>query len=110
MNIQPRSSGCDPGCINPAGSAPAGAEPAQPAAAGAEPVTHLDLRGTPCPLNFVRSRLALSRLPLGAELLVDLDRGDPERMVVDGLREQGQQVQVLAADGDGVRLRITRRG
>ena len=28
----------------------------------------LDLRGTPCPLNFVRSKLKLQRMPVGSRL------------------------------------------
>ncbi len=71
----------------------------------------LDLRGTPCPLNYVRSRLALEKLPPGAVLLVDLDRGEPERMVAEGLTEAGHRVEVLAdeaAPPGAVRLRLHR--
>ena len=60
---------------------------------GQNPPVHLDLRGTPCPLNYVRSRLALEKLPRGASLLVDLDAGEPERMVAEGLRGEGHGVE-----------------
>jgi TusA-related sulfurtransferase len=76
-----------------------------------EAVHHLDLRGTPCPLNYVRSRLALEKLPVGALLLVDLDRGEPERMVAEGLAEAGHSVETLepgTLDPGAVRLRIRR--
>ena len=78
----------------------------------ADPQADLDLRGTPCPLNFIRSRLALEKIPLGAELLVDLDRGEPEQMVVEGLRGEGHRVSVGPHPGsfDAVRLGITRLG
>jgi TusA-related sulfurtransferase len=75
------------------------------------PDTHLDLRGTPCPLNYIRSCLALERLSIGAVLLVDLDRGEPEQMVAEGLRAKGHSVTSQDADDgqDGVvRLRIVR--
>ena len=44
----------------------------------------LYLRGTPCPLNFIRSKLALEKLAPGAWLQVDLDAGEPEEMVASG--------------------------
>jgi TusA-related sulfurtransferase len=71
----------------------------------------LDLRGTPCPLNFIRSRLALEKLPSGGSLQVHLDEGEPERMVAEGLRGEGHAVRVLPPDGDaagGVWLMIRR--
>ena len=47
--------------------------------------THsLDLRGTPCPVNFIRCKLALEALQCGEQLNVQLDRGEPEEMVVPG--------------------------
>ena len=72
----------------------------------------LDLRGTTCPLNFIRTRLALEKIPLGAALVVDLDRGEPEQMVVEGLRGEGHRVSVGPHPGsvDAVRLGITRLG
>ena len=54
--------------------------------------TYLDLRGTPCPVNFVRCSLALEGLSQGV-LTVDLDKGEPEDMVVSGLREKGYIVE-----------------
>ena len=78
----------------------------------ADPQADLDLRGTPCPLNFIRTRLALEKIPLGAQLVVDLDRGEPEQMVVEGLRGEGHCVSVgpHPGCGDAVRLGITRLG
>ena len=78
----------------------------------ADPQADLDLRGTPCPLNFIRTRLALEKIPLGAQLVVDLDRGEPEQMVVEGLRGEGHRVSVGTHPGcvDAVRLGITRLG
>lgn len=78
------------------------------------PEACLDLRGTPCPLNYVRSRLALERLPRGAWLQVDLDSGEPEEMVAGSLRGDGHEVcQVpipTANEGTTVRLMIRRGG
>ena len=54
----------------------------------------LDLRGTPCPVNFIRCRLALEALQPGDLLKVQLDRGEPEEMVIPGLREAGHRVEI----------------
>jgi TusA-related sulfurtransferase len=72
---------------------------------------HLDLRGTPCPLNYVRARLALEKVPVGGHLLLDLDAGEPERMVAEGLRGDGHGVEMIEVGDAGsaaVRLRIRR--
>lgn len=71
----------------------------------------LDLRGTPCPLNYVRSRLALERLPVGGWLQVDLDPGEPESMVAESLRSEGHTVCSGASPPpSSVRLLIRRGG
>jgi TusA-related sulfurtransferase len=75
-----------------------------------EPLLQLDLRGTPCPLNYVRSRLALEKLPSGAWLQVDLDAGEPERMVSEGLRGEGHAVLVRTLEPGTIRLLISRDG
>jgi TusA-related sulfurtransferase len=72
---------------------------------------HLDLRGTPCPLNYVRARLAIEKVPEGGHLLLDLDAGEPERMVAEGLRGDGHGVERIEVGNSGlagVRLRICR--
>jgi len=68
----------------------------------------LDLRGTPCPLNYVRTRLALETLPPRGWLQVDLEAGEPGASVVEGLRGEGHWVQVERLPPDGVRLLIQR--
>ena len=76
--------------------------------AGPEPAAQLDLRGTPCPLNFIRTRLALEKIPLGSILQVDLDAGDPEQMVSEGVRGDGHALERAPLPDGGVRLRIRR--
>jgi TusA-related sulfurtransferase len=81
---------------------------------GSSPRATLDLRGTPCPLNYVRARLALESLPLGGVLQLDLDPGEPEVSVTESLRGEGHQVTRAdpspAADQASVRLLIRRGG
>ncbi len=54
--------------------------------------SRLDLRGTPCPVNFIRARLTLETLEPGQWLQLDLDRGEPEHSVQQGLEEAGHRV------------------
>ena len=75
-----------------------------------QPAASLDLRGTPCPLNYIRSKLALEKLEPGAWLQVDLDAGEPEQMVASGLRGEGHQVELEPLPPAGVRLRVRRHG
>ena len=72
-------------------------------------VTELDLRGTPCPLNYIRTKLALEGLGPGATLQVSLDRGEPEQMVSEGLLQAGHGVVVdpHPHDSAAVLLRVT---
>jgi TusA-related sulfurtransferase len=73
-----------------------------------DPAACLDLRGTPCPLNFIRTRLALEKMSRGAVLQVDLDPGEPETMVAEGVRGDGHSVERILLEEGGVRLRIRR--
>ena len=73
-------------------------------------MTQLDLRGTPCPLNFIRTKLALEKLSAGEWLQVDLDAGEPEEMVASGLREAGFRVELESLEAGAVRLLICRCG
>lgn len=64
--------------------------PPTPSPSG-EPAT-LDLVGEVCPYTFVRTRLALEPLPLGAELLVLVDHPPAARNVPRSARDWGQEV------------------
>ena len=55
-------------------------------------VTELDLRGTPCPLNFIRTKLAFEAVLPGQVLRVVLDPGEPVQMVSEGMVEAGARV------------------
>ncbi len=60
----------------------------------------LDLRGTPCPLNFVRTRLKLEQLDPGTPLEVWLDGGEPIQQVPDSLRQQGYEILTVQPQAD----------
>ncbi len=71
---------------------------------------YIDLRGTPCPINFVRCRLEIDRLDDNENLQVDLDRGEPERMVLSSLKEQGHSIKVLLEELDWIRFVVVPNG
>ena len=50
---------------------------------------HLDLKSVPCPLNIVKIKLALEKLSKNEQLIVELDKGEPEEMVLNHLKEIG---------------------
>ncbi|HEX8855212.1 MAG TPA: sulfurtransferase TusA family protein [Thermoleophilaceae bacterium] len=54
----------------------------------------LDLTGVPCPMNWVRTKLALESLEPGEELSVALDDGEPIESVPRSAREDGHEVTV----------------
>ena len=68
---------------------------------------YLDLRGTPCPVNFVRCRLALEKLLEDQVLQVDLDKGEPEEMVVPSLRDEGYDVKIILIESDWIRFLVS---
>tara|TARA_Y100001970_G_scaffold293801_1_gene443322 strand:- start:979 stop:1218 length:240 start_codon:yes stop_codon:yes gene_type:complete len=69
--------------------------------------TYLDLKGTPCPLNFVRCKLKLKTLMKHESLLVDIDRGEPEQMVIEGLLNSGFLVNIILEEPKWMRICIT---
>jgi TusA-related sulfurtransferase len=61
----------------------------------------IDLTGVACPMNWVKTKLALERLAPGDELAVRLDAGEPIESVPRSAREDGHEV---AVDGDVVTI------
>ncbi len=68
--------------------------------------TYLDLQGIPCPLNFVRCRLALEELNEDQILEVALDRGEPEETVISGLRKEGYDLKIIYTDLNCIRFTV----
>lgn len=60
------------------------------------PDAQLDLRGTPCPINFVRTKLRLEQMTPGALLEVWLDPGEPIEQVPDSLTMAGYSIEAIA--------------
>ncbi len=68
---------------------------------------YLDLRGFVCPVNFVKCCLALENLSLNEVLKVDIDIGEAETSVIDGLKEKGYKVNILKKDSQMISLIIS---
>jgi len=68
---------------------------------------YLDLRGLDCPVNFVKCCLALENLSLNQVLKVDLDIGEPETSVMEGLKEKGYKINISKKDSKMISLIIS---
>ena len=64
-------------------------------------VVLLDLSGVACPMNFVKTKIKLSVMPIGSRLDVILDDGAPIENVPLSLEEQGQNVVAKERISDG---------
>ena len=68
---------------------------------------YLDLRGFVCPVNFVKCCLALENLSSDQVLKVDIDLGEAETSIIDGLEEKGYKVKIYNKDSKKVTLIIS---
>jgi len=66
----------------------------------------LDLRGTPCPINFVRTKLQLQQMPQNALLEVWIDAGEPVAQVPDSLKMEGYGIEQLTEEGSYYALQV----
>ncbi len=53
---------------------------------------YLNLKGVPCPLNFVKTKLKLEAMDAGEVLEVELDDGEPIINVTASVKEEGHQI------------------
>jgi TusA-related sulfurtransferase len=72
------------------------------------PDAQMDLRGTPCPINFVRTKLRLEQMQPGALLEVWLDPGEPVEQVPDSLAMEGYQIEQLEERSGYFALQVRR--
>jgi len=66
----------------------------------------LDLKSVPCPLNVVRIKLALEKLSKNEQLIVELDKGEPEEMVLNNLKEMGFLFKELKNNKKFIKIKI----
>ncbi|HBK24010.1 MAG TPA: sulfurtransferase TusA family protein [Planktothrix sp. UBA10369] len=70
------------------------------------PDAQLDLRGTPCPLNFVRTKLRLEQMTPGSLLEVWLDAGEPIEQVPDSLTMAGYNIEQIKDCSDFFSIQV----
>ena len=67
---------------------------------------HLDLKSVPCPLNVVKVKLSLEKLSKNEKLVVELDKGEPEEMVLKNLKEMGFLFKRLEENEKFIKIKI----
>ena len=67
---------------------------------------HLDLKSVPCPLNVVKIKLSLEKLSINEKLVVELDKGEPEEMVLKNLKEMGVLFKRLEENEKFIKIKI----
>ena len=67
---------------------------------------NLDLKSVPCPLNVVKIKLALEKLSKNEHLIVELDKGEPEEMVLNNLKEMGCLFKQIQESKEFIKLKI----
>ena len=67
---------------------------------------HLDLKFVPCPLNVVKIKLALEKLSKNEQLIVELDKGEPEEMVLKNLKEMGCLIKHIKGNEKFIKIKI----
>lgn len=68
----------------------------------------IDLRGTPCPLNWVKTKLRLEEMQPGMVLEVVVDAGGPARNVPRSVAAEGHKVLQIESNNEGVHVVIER--
>ncbi len=67
---------------------------------------HLDLKSVPCPLNVVKMKLALEKLSKYEQLIIELDKGEPEEMVLKNLKEMGCLFKLIKENEKFIKIKI----
>jgi len=67
---------------------------------------HLDLKSVPCPLNVVKMKLALDKLSKNEQLIIELDKGEPEEMVLSNLKHMGCAFKHIKGNDKFIKIKI----
>ena len=68
---------------------------------------YLDLKLVPCPLNVVKIKLALEKLSKNEQLIIELDKGEPEEMVLNNLKEMGCLFSLIEEYEESLKIKIS---
>ncbi len=67
---------------------------------------YLDLKSVPCPLNVVKIKLALEKLSKNEQLIVELDQGEPEEIVLSNLKDMGRSFKKIKENEKFIKIKI----
>jgi len=67
---------------------------------------YLDLKSVPCPLNVVKIKLALEKLSKNEQLIVELDKGEPEEMVLKNLKDMGCLIKKIRENEKFIKIKV----
>jgi len=67
---------------------------------------HMDLKSVQCHLNVVKIKLALEKLSKNEQLIVELDKGEPEEMVLNNLKEMGCLFKQIKENEKFIKIKI----
>jgi len=67
---------------------------------------HLDLKSVPCPLNVVKIKLALEKLSKNEQLIIELDKGEPQEMVFKNLKEMGRLFKQIKENEKFIKIKV----
>ncbi|NQY79095.1 MAG: sulfurtransferase TusA family protein [Candidatus Caenarcaniphilales bacterium] len=73
-------------------------------------VKELDLRGTPCPINFVRIKIALDDAEPGTVVEAIIDDGEAYESVPKSVQEEGHNILSLKSQEDNSWKIVIERG
>ena len=68
---------------------------------------HLDLKSIPCPLNVVKIKLALEKLSKNEQLIIELDKGEPEEIVLNNLKEMRCSFKQIKENEKFIKIKIS---
>lgn len=69
----------------------------------------LDLRGVPCPINYVRAKIAIEGMEVGECIDILLDDGEPIRNVPASLENDGQEILEIRKENGHYLLRVMKK-
>ncbi|MEE9613408.1 MAG: sulfurtransferase TusA family protein [Thermodesulfobacteriota bacterium] len=81
-------------------------EAAKAASPDISPDISIDLRGTLCPMNFVKTKLELEAMETGQVLEVVLDSGEPIQNVPKSIKEEGHKIVDVKREDDHFRIKV----
>lgn len=69
----------------------------------------LNLKGTPCPINYVKTKLFLENLNSGDILEVILDEGEPIKSVPKSLEQDGHRILKIEKENEWYRVKVEKK-